>query len=408
MKNYGLPYKGSKNQIVKKIIDLFPQKENFYDLFCGGCAVTHGAMLSGKFETFTANDISDYPSVFLEAIAGKFGNEKRWISREDFYRLKDSEPYIRYCWSFGNSGDNYLYSKEVEPWKKALHYARVFGDLSLMEQFGIKTDGTGADIKRNMDEYKKKYIIWYCSTVLHSSLDVLELQKNLTERIEHNSDELRSYLLEGLKRANKRPCDVDRFLGTNGMAGHYFSRSQWEFPTREVYEKLQGFLYLPRNYNEIYGLQELLQSLQSLQSLESLERLERLQSLQSLESLERLERLQSLQSLEVLRGDYREVKIKSDSLIYCDIPYKGTSGYAGGFNHSEFYKWCGMQKELVIISEYVMPEGFVCVAEFSKRQLLSSGAGKKIKEKLFIPEHQLDLWQQTKPRSYKQLEFNFG
>ena len=243
----------------------FPKKTHFYDMFAGGCSVTHGAMLSGKFEIFTANDISDYPSVFLNAIGGKYANEKRWISREDFYRLKDSEPYIRYCWSFGNNGDNYLYSKEVEPWKKALQYARIFGDLSLMEQFGIKTDGTSSDIKRNMDEYKKKYIIWYCSNVLHSSLDVLELQKNLQERIEHNSEELRSYLLEGLEKANKRPCDVDRFLGTNGMAKHYFCRSQWEFPTREVYEKLQGFLYLPRNYEEIYALQELLESLESLQ-----------------------------------------------------------------------------------------------------------------------------------------------
>lgn len=99
--------------------------------------------------------------------------------------------------------------------------------------------------------------------------------------------------------------------------------------------------------------------------------------------------------------------ILPDSLVYCDIPYKNTDGYEGGFNHDEFYEWARNQKELVIISEYSMPEGFVCVAEFDKRQLLCSGAGKKIKEKLFIPEHQLDLWQQTKPSSYKQLEFNF-
>jgi hypothetical protein len=288
-----------------------------------------------------------------------------------------------------------------------------------MEQFGIKTDCTGADIKRNMDEYKKKYIIWYCSNVLHSSLDVLELQKNLQERIEHNSEELRSYLLEGLKKANKRPCDVDRFLGTHGMAGHYFGRSQWEFPTKEVYEKLQGFLYLPRNYEEIYGLQELLQSLQnlqslqSLQSLESLERLQRLQSLeslerlQSLESLERLQRLQSLESLERLESlqrltisqkSYSEVEILPDSLIYCDIPYKGTDGYIGGFNHAEFYEWARKQEELVIISEYSMPKDFICIAEIEKAVLLCSSVGKKAVEKLFIPGHQRDLWERVRPK----------
>ena len=376
----------------------FPKKTHFYDIFAGGCSVTHGAILSGKFETFTANDISDYPSVFLDAIGGKFANEKRWISREDFFRLKDSEPYIRYCWSFGNKGDNYLYSKEVEPWKKALHYAYVFGDLSLMEQFGIKTDGTRADIKRNMDEYKKKYICWYCSNVLQSSLDVLELQKNLTERIELNSEELRAYLIEGLKKAGKRAYDVDRFLGTNGMAGHYFSRSQWVFPTREVYEKLQGFLYLPRNYEEIYGLQKL---------LESLQRLQRLQRLESLQRLQRLQSLQSLQSLEVLRGDYKAVPIFPDSLIYCDIPYQNTDGYKGGFNHAEFYEWARSQKELVIISEYSMPEDFICIAAIEKTVTLCSGGGKKAVEKLFIPGHQKDLWEQIRPKKTVQKEFDF-
>lgn len=36
MKTFGLPYKGSKDKIAEKICSLFPQKENFYDLFMGG------------------------------------------------------------------------------------------------------------------------------------------------------------------------------------------------------------------------------------------------------------------------------------------------------------------------------------------------------------------------------------
>lgn len=380
---YGLPYKGSKNKIIPFLISQFPKKTHFYDMFTGGCSVTHGALLSGKFETFTANDISDYPSVFLDAIGGKYANETRWISRKDFYRLKDSEPYIRYCWSFGNNGFTYLYSKEVEPWKKALHYAYVLGDVSVFEGFGIKTDGTRADIIKNQEEYKKLYIIWYCKNILNSSLDVLELQKNLNERIERNSEELRNYLVEGLKKAGKRPCDVDRYLGTNGMAGHYFGRSQWEFPTRDVYAKLQIFLFLPLDYDEIYGLASLLEALQRLESLQS---------------LERLERLQSLERLEVLRGDYKAVPILPDSLIYCDIPYKDTDRYESGFNHAEFYDWARKQKELVIISEYSMPEDFICIAQIEKSVTLCSGGSKKAVEKLFIPGHQKALWERVRPR----------
>ena len=33
---YGLPYKGSKNKLAERIVDLFPKADNFYDLFCGG------------------------------------------------------------------------------------------------------------------------------------------------------------------------------------------------------------------------------------------------------------------------------------------------------------------------------------------------------------------------------------
>ena len=34
---FGLPYKGSKNKLARKIVDLFPNRKHFYDLFCGGC-----------------------------------------------------------------------------------------------------------------------------------------------------------------------------------------------------------------------------------------------------------------------------------------------------------------------------------------------------------------------------------
>ena len=46
--NYGLPYMGSKNRIARDIVEQLPSAECFVDLFCGGCAVTHAAMLSGK------------------------------------------------------------------------------------------------------------------------------------------------------------------------------------------------------------------------------------------------------------------------------------------------------------------------------------------------------------------------
>ena len=54
---YGLPYKGSKNKICEGIMAILPEATRFYDLFAGGCAMTHCAMLSGKYQDFIANDI---------------------------------------------------------------------------------------------------------------------------------------------------------------------------------------------------------------------------------------------------------------------------------------------------------------------------------------------------------------
>lgn len=99
--NYGLPYKGSKNSIAKWIVSHLPASHAFVDLFAGGCAVTHAAMLSGKFNRFIANDISDIPQLFTDAVNGKYHNEERWISREDFFMLKDT---IRMCVWCGVSG----------------------------------------------------------------------------------------------------------------------------------------------------------------------------------------------------------------------------------------------------------------------------------------------------------------
>lgn len=129
--NFGLPYKGSKNLLAQRILDCIPSASVFVDLFCGGCAVSHAALLSGRFARVVVNDIEgDVSRLFVAAVNGQYKGESRWISREDFFRLKESDPYVRYCWSFGNNGMNYIYSEDVEPYKRALHYAVVFGDFA--------------------------------------------------------------------------------------------------------------------------------------------------------------------------------------------------------------------------------------------------------------------------------------
>lgn len=134
---YGLPYKGSKNKLAERIVSLLPKRTHLIDLFCGGCAVSHAALLRNKYEHIHINDINWMcPTLFIDALNGKYQNETRWISREDFFRLKDTDPYVAVVWSFGNNLRDYLYSKEIEPLKKAIHYAIFFCDYSLGKELG--------------------------------------------------------------------------------------------------------------------------------------------------------------------------------------------------------------------------------------------------------------------------------
>ena len=74
------------------------------------------------------------PQLFLDAMNGKFKNETRWISREEFFKHKDEDPFIRVCWSFGNKGDTYMYGKPIEPYKKACHYAIVYDEWDMFSE----------------------------------------------------------------------------------------------------------------------------------------------------------------------------------------------------------------------------------------------------------------------------------
>lgn len=128
---YGLPYQGSKNRIAKRLVDALPPAPVLYDVFCGGCAVTHAAMLSGKYQRFVINDRRGWlPDAFRKAIHGGYTHEDRWISREDFERLKSTDAYAAMCFSFGNDCQSYMYARPLERYKRALHYAIFWRDFA--------------------------------------------------------------------------------------------------------------------------------------------------------------------------------------------------------------------------------------------------------------------------------------
>lgn len=138
---YGLPYQGSKNSIAKWLISNLPSADTFVDLFCGGGAVTHCAMLSGKWNNFIMNDIdARLPILFKDCVYGKYTveNRREWVDRETFNRLKDKDAYIALVWSFGNNGKDYIYGAKIEQFKKDYHRAVYSNDTIILEKYGYK------------------------------------------------------------------------------------------------------------------------------------------------------------------------------------------------------------------------------------------------------------------------------
>ena len=273
---YGLPYCGSKKKIADGIINVLPKADNLYDLFAGGCAITHCAILSGKYKNVFANDLNDAPTLFVDAVNGKYKNEKRWISREHFHAGKSTNAYVRWVWSFGNNGQSYLFGKDMEELKKQAH------------EYLFKNGYDGTSKKRI--ELLKQF----------------KNDKNITARFD-------------------------------------------------------------------------LQQLQQLQQLEQLER------------LQQLEQLQQLQQLEISQKDYKEIKIKKNSIVYCDIPYNQKTNvkekyYGIEFDSIGFYEWARKSKFPVYFSSIFAPDDFKIIWQKETQCSMinkNSHGEKAIIEKLF-------------------------
>ena len=154
-RKYGMPYKGSKARIAEWVVSVLPTGRRLVDMFCGGCSVTHCAMLSGRWHDFLINDINGMmPDAFLRAAHGGFKGEDRWISREDFFKLKDTDAYAAICFSFGNDLRTYAYGRDVEALKRAAHFAIFYDDMKAAEELGISGKVKGKDISQRYTSWK--------------------------------------------------------------------------------------------------------------------------------------------------------------------------------------------------------------------------------------------------------------
>lgn len=98
--------------------------------------------------------------------------------------------------------------------------------------------------------------------------------------------------------------------------------------------------------------------------------------------------IHSIKDVKFVYSDYRNLQIPPNSIIYCDIPYKGKKQYATSkdFNHDDFWQWCRDMTKLghtVFVSEYDAPSDFKCVWQKEITNSMNISKTYKPIEKLF-------------------------
>lgn len=98
-----------------------------------------------------------------------------------------------------------------------------------------------------------------------------------------------------------------------------------------------------------------------------------------------LKKIAKMQDVLFTTGEYWMMNVvHPNSMLYCDIPYKDTTGYSvGSFDHERLYAWARKMKLLghvVLVSEYKhnVPKGWSVVWEHQSRTDIRNANGGRI------------------------------
>ena len=100
-----------------------------------------------------------------------------------------------------------------------------------------------------------------------------------------------------------------------------------------------------------------------------------------------MKQVQGLKGVNFKNMSYLDLPIPKGSIVYCDPPYKGTTGYKNSIDHAQFWEWVRniSKNSKVFVSEYEAPDDFICLWEKTTVCDLTKNNTKRT-EKLFIYE----------------------
>ena len=347
-KSWGLPYMGSKNTIAKDVVNALPKGERLVDLFAGGCSITDYALKNtNKFSRFLVNDLNVWsPQMYVKALAGGFKDEERWISRQNFFRLKDTDPYVKLCFSFGNNLKDYMYATELEPYKRALHHIIFWENYGPMEDLCPQVVDIIKEYCKGKDRKGRR---------LASGRAVADhiKQKGSVEYWQSNPM-FRSVKVKWSPEIQGMKDYVDYW-----KSNHVFQN--------ECYNpEINSECYNPDIKAEAYPLHPMPTNLTHLQSLESLERLQNIADMTERASLGPQDML-----IETSNISYADYAYRDGDVVYCDPPYKNTKDYGIKFDSDAFWEWARTRNYPVYVSEYQAPDDFVSIWSKEKRSILN-------------------------------------
>ena len=329
-KPIGLPYRGSKKKISKKIVEII--KQNFgtdkpiYDVFGGGGAITAECVLNSLQVHY--NDLDkDITDMFQRVI----GQDREWIktlivSRDEFFEIKNKDIKTvddnlkLLVNSFGNNKNGYLYNAEWSDMK----YNLAIEIIDKHDVFsGYKQTETWLNQYRELDKLQQ----------LHQLEQLQRLQQ---------LEQLQQLQLEATNLDYKAFSDIENSIlyldppyeGTTGYGGGGKARS-----------------VLPDVYNKMR------------------------------------QKLLKMPAGSVIVEDEIEYKLGTHPKRRRRMYVKDLRIQTNSFDSQTFYDWAFemSKKNIVLISSYeISDDRFKCVFEFEKaRSTMQSGTAGKT-EKLFM------------------------
>lgn len=367
-----IPYQGSKQAIVKTLVnvmhDTTPCKSDFCDLFGGGGAVANyvnNFKKNNLFEDFEFKNVyyNELSTVFYafkwlqENDLNSILPPSEWVSRERFneaklynFNIKDDylrakNALIKCCFSFATNQNGYLYAKEIEDFKYAVHLFN-FAEYSneVVSEIALKIENN----------------TFFFNEIPHKAIV--------------NRDKIADFMLKKVK--GNRRFFLNKCLkieGVNLQKGN----------EKKAINRLES---TARN-ERIQQILTKKQEKDAVRRLAGTEHIERIDVLKQENNTDKLIKCSQKDAFEILKNPKNYVENPENTIFYADPPYIDTKGYGDDFDFETFKALCVEFKHTLYISEYTNYFPFKTLKSIEKRQLACKEVRSNVVNELLIWNH---------------------